>query len=128
MESFGPDFADLVDAEAPPVAMQSIPVDVQGSVMTEERATTFAGMATVAAVPFAGAVRVLTADPRRRLAVVLGLTQAIRIGRTQSQANLAGAVWPATTPLTIHARDEVWISCATSGMATDVSIIVERWT
>lgn len=128
MDTFGPDFDDLVDAEPPAAAMQAIPVHVDGSVMTEERATTFAGMSTLAQVPNGTAVKLLTADPRRRLATVIGLTQALRFGRTQAQATLAGAVWPATTALVIHSRDEVWVSCATAAMATDVSVIVERWT
>jgi hypothetical protein len=127
MDTFGPDFAELVDAEAPPVAMQAIPVAVPGAVRTQELASTYGGLATLSAVGYQTAVRVLTADPRRRNATVLALSQNIRFGRTQAQANLAGAVWLSQVPLVVHARDELWVSCATSGQSTDVSLVVERW-
>jgi hypothetical protein len=127
MNSEQPDvqLGDLVGEEPYFAPVTPIPVVIQGTVMTEERASTFAGMSTSSAVDAITGARILTADPRRRYATILALTQNIRIGRNQSQALNAGAVWPANVPLVINSRDELWVSSVTS--TTDVSIIVERW-
>ena len=127
MDTFGPDFDDLVDEECPAAPMQPIPVRIDGAVRNQELGSTYGGIMTASGVAYQAAVRILTADPRRRLALIMPLSQNIRIGRTQGQANAAGAVWPSATSLPVHSRDELWASCAASGQVTDISVVVERW-
>ena len=109
-----------VDVTHPAVA---IPVTVEGVVQVDPTPPANVGFFTLAGVGTTP-VRALTADPRRRRATVIGLSQNIRIGNSQSQAQLAGIVWPAVVPVVITSRDEVWVS-ATSN-TSDISIMVEQ--
>jgi hypothetical protein len=116
--------SELVGDDVHVQPLTPLPVYVVGAVMTEARATTLAGMTTVAGVAQSGK-RLLTADPRRARAIIVGVTQALRIGSSGAQAEMTGVVWPSGVPLTLTTRDEVWASAATG--TTDISVISENW-
>lgn len=120
--------ADLAGEDGLPGAI-AIPVTVDGPVMTEERASTFGGISTETAVASgaSNARQILRPDPRRRKALVIALTQDMRVGASQAAAESTGGVWPKGTPLPLTSRSELWASCATAGQTTDITVIVERW-
>jgi hypothetical protein len=77
---------------------------------------------TVPVTTTAGA-KLLSADPRRKFATIIGRTQDIRIGVTQSQALLNGAWIPGVVPFVVTAVSELW--AVGDGADTDVSVIEE---
>lgn len=78
-------------------------------------------------VPILGtaASKVLSADPRRKVATIIGRTSDIMLGSTQAQAQLNGAWIPGVVPFVISSVGEVW--AMGDGGSTDVSVIEEYW-
>jgi hypothetical protein len=79
---------------------------------------------TVTVDTVAGA-KLLSADPRRKFATIIARTQDIRIGATQSQAQLSGAWIPGVVPFMVSSVGELW--AVGDGASTDVSVIEEYW-
>lgn len=71
------------------------------------------------------ASKLLSSDPRRKFATIIGRTQDIRIGATQAQAQLGGAWVPGLLPFVISSNAELW--AIGDGASTDVSVIEEYW-
>ena len=78
-------------------------------------------------VPVSGTAgtRLLSHDPRRKFATIIGRTQDLVIGATQAQAQLNGSWIPGVVPFVITSVAEVWAKG--DGDATDVSVIEEYW-
>lgn len=70
-------------------------------------------------------VKLLSADPRRKSALIIARTQDILIGANQAQAQLSGTWIPKTVLFPITACTELW--AVGDGAGTDVSVIEEYW-
>lgn len=131
-----PDNAELQQVEAPALPLGPIPVKVEGPVRVQTmpakgegayRIVQVAGLVTSGASG-SGAVRVLTADPRRQSAYVLAIDNDLYIGSEMGQANNAQVAmpWPAGTPMPVGHAGEVWASSQSSSGSV-VAIIAEQW-
>lgn len=115
----------------------AVPVNVcvKGPVRTQELPTRLGALRSVLvpALDVGGQpIRLLSADPRRRRAVVLlGANQTLQLGATQKEAAGQYAFQIASgtaTPFTLElfSTDELW--AVRSTVATVISVLEERWT
>lgn len=130
-----PDSEDVWQNEGYDRKPVTVPVYVENPVRTQQLPTCLGSMRTAAvpALDVGGTpVRLLSADPRRRRAVVyLGANQTLQLGATQKECigPFAFAVASGTTtPLLLEflSCDELWAVRAT--VETTVGVIEERWT
>jgi hypothetical protein len=99
-----------------------------GPVQTRELPAVRAGYFTTQNVSTAVAVRLLPFEPRRKSAVIVGLTQDIWISGSQQGAQMGASSAfrvPAVVPFVVDNLDEVW-ACAVSG-TTDISVMTNFW-
>lgn len=101
-----------------------IPVKVCEPTEVRELPSKRVSARTVPVITTAG-IKLLSADPRRKFATILARSQDIRIGSSQSAAQLTGAWVPGVVPLQITTVAELWAVGDTA--ATDVSVIEEYW-
>jgi hypothetical protein len=101
-----------------------IPVKVCEPVETRELPTKRLAPRTV---PITSTVagKLLSADPRRKSALIVGRSSDILIGVTQAQANLTGTWYPGSVPYPTTTTGELWAKG--DGANTDVSVIEEYW-
>lgn len=104
--------------------LKAVPVEINTPVNTRELPSKFGSMFTEQSVG-STAVRILGRDPRRKSAQIIGLSQNLRFGPTQSVAQSTGAEWPAVVPLVTNCFDELWVAATTS--TTNISVIQEWW-
>lgn len=117
--------ADLDDVlQVEDVDSHVIPVKVNEAVETRELPTKRIATRTVSVIQAAG-TKLLSADPRRKFATIIGKSQDIKLGANQAQAKLNGAWVPAVVPFVITSVSEVW--AIGDGADTDVSVIEEYW-
>lgn len=116
-----PDLKEVQQTEDYGLAV--IPVKVCEPAETRELPSKRIAPRTVPVGTTAG-VKLLSADPRRKFATIIGRTSDIHIGATQSQAQLAGSWVPGVVPFVITSVAELW---AIGESATDVSVIEEYW-
>jgi hypothetical protein len=121
---------DQVLQEEPP-PMEAVPVrlvDVEGPVRTQalprKTGTTQTRTLTAGAV----ARRVLTADPYRGSATLIG-DQPFYVAFSEhgKDDDLTSAWWPASVPLVITAVVDVWVRAASDQYGVELGIVVERW-
>jgi hypothetical protein len=118
----GTSAADVVQS-AP--TMSTVPVRVEGQVQTRELPALAGGWGTVQIAAGAPAVRLLTADPRRKSVTLWSDTATIGMSDSQSGAGGTGAFqWPSLSVLNITACDEVWVA---STVPTTVHVYSEVW-
>lgn len=115
--------ADTVMQDEHP-ALKSVPVTVEAPVTVHELPARGGGYRALELDTTAE--RILTADPRRKSAIILPVDGDIYIGDDQAQATGDGRPrWTSGVPLPITHRDEVWAS-ATTG-TVEVTIVIEQW-
>lgn len=120
-----PAVADVLQAETG-LPDNPIPVEVQGSVRTNELPSETGGIFT-RTVAISPNVPLLKADKRRKCATVMPIGGDIRLGSTQNEAATdgAGGVWPNGVPLLYASGSELW--AAGIGASRPVTVIVENW-
>jgi hypothetical protein len=101
-----------------------IPVEICGPAEVRELPSIRVAPRTVTVDTVAGA-KVLSADPRRKTATIIARAGDIRIGASQSQAQLSGAWLPLKTPVQISSVGQLWAVGDTA--PTDISVIEEYW-
>lgn len=101
-------------------------VVVQGPVRTQSLPRKSAGIKGVT-VKDGPPTQLLRADPYRASAVIIPMGDPILIGGSEQeiQGGQPGQI-PADTPVTVTARDEVWVQ-ALGVAALTVTVIQERW-
>ncbi|MCA1839936.1 MAG: hypothetical protein LC723_06355 [Actinobacteria bacterium] len=117
-----PDLGEVQQVEDPSVHL--VPVEVCGPIEARELPTKRLSARTVPVGTSAG-VKLLSVDPRRKFATIIGRTQDLRIGATQSEAQMTGAWLPGVVPLQVTTVAELW--AIGDGASTDVSVIEEYW-
>jgi hypothetical protein len=117
-----PDLDDVLQTEN--VDPHLVPVKVCEPVESRELPSKRVSTRTVPVGTAAG-VKLLSADPRRKFATIIGRTQDLLIGANQAQAQLSGSWIPGSVPFIISTVAEVWATG--DGGATDVSVIEEYY-
>jgi hypothetical protein len=117
-----PDLKEVQQVEADETYV--IPVKVCEPTEVRELPSKRIATRTVVVGATAG-VKLLSADPRRKSATIIGRTQDLLIGATQSQAQLTGAWIPGVVPFAITSMSELW--AVGDGAETNVSVIEEYW-
>lgn len=113
---------DVFQSDEPAAA---VPVEVVGTVRTEEMPTRTTGFRTFNVTP-TGAQQILDNDPRRKSATIIPLTDDIRIAGDQSSAvSPAGTLLPLGMPLVLTSSDAIWAASVLA--ATDISVFFELW-
>lgn len=119
-----------IDQEQPghPLPMPPVPVDIQGTVPVHLVGSR-AGVSRSRKVPdTAGAVKILNADPRRRVASIVTATQTVYIGTDQASVNSqTAALWPVGVVLTVTHGEEIWVLNPNNATETIVSVCTENW-
>lgn len=105
------------------LSLTTVPVSVEGPVQVRELPALAGGWGTVAATTSSS--RLLSADPRRKTAVIWSDTTNIYLASSQSGARAGGFTWLANVPLVISACDEVWVAAVTG--TTTVHVYSEVW-
>ena len=103
---------------------QVIPVKVCEPVEARELPTKRIAPRTVVVSATVGA-NLLSADPRRKFATIIGRTQDLYLGATQAQAQASAAWIPGVLPLVVSSTAELWAMA--DGSTTDVTVIEEYW-
>lgn len=126
MTDLQPDTHEVLQEE-PYVMAVSGSVSVAGPVRTQALPRK-SGATRTRTVTDAGATQVLTADPRRASAVIVG-DEAIYIGYGVASKEDLGAMslWPANTPFVCTAVVDVFVRSASQDGNTRVSITTEMW-
>lgn len=110
------------DLTAIPVKVECVDTPVRVQLLPDKGgATQTRTVSATKATPF------LSADPRRKSAVLMSLDQNILVAFSSAscQADSAMALWPKLVPLTVPATVEVWVKAATG--TTAVSVQSFRW-
>lgn len=119
-----PDDAEVLQAEAEP-SLTCVPVTVEGPARTQELPCKSAGRRRYV-VGATEAFKVLPADPRRKIARMVALTQGMYVGNTKSEAEGAYAEqWPAGVEYVVEDSGDVWVM-SVSGSIT-VSMHSSQW-
>jgi hypothetical protein len=119
-----PDLDEVLQTEN--VEPHLVPVKLCEPAEVRELPTKRIAPRTVSVNTVAGA-KLLSADPRRKGALIIARTQDILIGANQSGSQLNGAWVPKTVILPITSVAEVWAVADGVGVTTDVSVIEEYW-
>lgn len=125
-ELIGGQVADVQQAEAEVLAGRPIPVGVIGPVRVQQlpAASWSTRSRTVAAAD--GPAKVASADPRRRSLVLICTGGDMYVGDSDPACRqLVAAQWPAGLPLTLHHREDVYVSAASADIV--VSTVEELW-
>lgn len=124
-----PDPEEIVQAEEEEFPARPIAVSVCGPTEVREvPAAGHPGYRTETSVGTAVGVRLLTLEPRRKYATIIGLNSDLWISTSQAgaQAGAGGAMRiPAVVPYVIGHMHEVW-ACAVDG-TTDISVETVNW-
>jgi hypothetical protein len=106
-----------------PDDLRSVPVHVDGP--TRVQVLPSRQWAALTRVVDTTAQKVLSADPRRSVAYLVG-DAAFKVGGTSAEAEAQVGEWPAVTPLPLSHVEEVWAAAATGEVNLFMS--VESWT
>lgn len=117
-----PELSEVLQEE--PDDAHIIPVKVCEPVESRELPTKRLAPRTVNVSATVG-TKLLSADPRRKSALIVARSSDIILGVTQSQAGLGGSWYPGSVPFPTTTVGELWAKG--DGASTDVSVIEEYW-
>lgn len=115
-----PDLDEVMQVEN--VETHLVPVKLCEPVETRELPTKRFSIRTVPLTTAVG-VKLLSADPRRKLARIIARTQDILLGESQTKSQLSGSWIPKSTLLPLTSITELWAVSDTG--PTDVTVIEE---
>jgi voltage-gated potassium channel Kch len=117
---------EALQAEQEPGPGAPVEVTVNGPVRTQELPRKAGGTRTRFGVT-TSVIKLLSADHRRAQAVVIAVTNPIRIALSLASAQDIStmALWPVGVPYVLTADTELYV-CASTGTA-DISVITEMW-
>lgn len=124
MSEQDPTTDEVLADEIPARMIPPVPVTIPGPVRVQQLPSPVWSMVSYAGVTTA-AIQILSGEPRRRKATVLG-GAAIRVGQSGAQADAQAAPWPANIPLEMTHDGEVWARADTG--TVNIMVLVEYWT
>jgi hypothetical protein len=115
---------EVLAEEIPARNIPPVPVVVPGPVRVQTLPSPVWAMVSYAGVT-TSAIQLLSGEPRRRKATILG-GAAIRVGPTAASADAQAAPWPANIPLEMTHDGEIWARADTGTVS--IMVLVEYWT
>jgi hypothetical protein len=115
---------EVLAEEIPARLIPPVPVVVPGPVRVQQLPSPVWAMVSYASVGTTP-TQLLTAEPRRRKATILG-SAAFRTGPSGAAADAQAAPWPANIPLEMTHDGEIWGRADTG--TVNIMVLVEYWT